>query len=105
MNLPETPPIPPNPPTLQNDCHNSHTVTSSLNGHMPTHRQLTQTASLIVPKPNDFESNPHAKADGYSIVGVLISNGTNYGKEVWQGPKGGFFFYDSNYIRHCLPHD
>jgi len=39
---------------------------------------------------------PHTCDNGNKKVGILLSKGVNYGKDVWQGSKGGLFFYNSN---------
>ncbi len=69
------------------------TNSSSSNHFTPIRHRLSQFSAL---KPKVPEIYLNSSDDGNKKVGMLLSKGVNYGRDVWQGPKGGFFYYNSN---------
>jgi hypothetical protein len=83
---------PATPPSLVNSDHLSQTVTLS----------SPKRHAAIKPVLIEDEIYPHGNKKNYKKVGMLISKGVNFGRDVWEGPLGGLFYYNSNNNRSTI---
>jgi hypothetical protein len=82
---------PATPVSLVNSDRHSQTVT------------LSSPLAAIKPVLQVDEIYPHGNKKNYKKVGMLISKGVNFGRDVWEGPLGGLFYYNSNNNRSSIP--